>query len=157
MLLDSIPIDQAGHWLVTWGFQGEAFEALRAHADEVHFPARATIFSEGDPADGMYLVLEGMALVLARNTQGTEQTIGIVTEGQSFGELGLLVGGPRTATVTAGLDVRLLKITPEVMTTLERDNPEVMMLMYKMLAQTLAEQWVRSGPWAQEQRKGGIQ
>ncbi len=156
MFLDSLPIDEADHWLVTWSFEGEAFEALRAHAQEVSFPARATIFSEGDPSDGMYLVVEGMALVIRRNAAGVEQTIGIVTEGQSFGELGLLVVQPRTATVAAGLEMKLLKITPETLAKLEREKPELVMRMYKALAQTLAEQWVRSGPWSEKQRRSQL-
>jgi CRP-like cAMP-binding protein len=153
MFLDSLPTDQAAHWLVTWGFEGEAFEVLRAHSEEVSFPARATIFSQGDPSDGMYLVLEGMALVFTFDDEGNEQTIGIVTEGQSFGELGLLVGQPRHATVAAGLDVRLLRITPDTLDKLEEEKPALMMKMYKVLAQTLAEQWVRTGPWADQYRK----
>jgi CRP-like cAMP-binding protein len=153
MFLDSLPVDRVEHWLVTWGFRGEAFETLKAHAEEVSFPARATIFSEGDAADGMYLVLEGMALVFTQDEQGTETTIGIVTEGQSFGELGLLIGQPRVATVAAGLDVKLLKITPDTLTELEKEDPALMMQMYKTLAQTLAEQWMRSGPWTGQQRK----
>ena len=71
MFLDSLSIEQADHWLVTWGFGGEAFETLRAYADEVRFPAGATVFSEGDPSDGMYLVLEGMALVLMTDAKAT--------------------------------------------------------------------------------------
>lgn len=153
MFLDSLPTDQADHWLVTWGFEGEAFDRLRAHAEEVTFPARSTIFSQGDPSDGMYLVLEGMALVFTYDEEGNEQTIGIVTEGQSFGELGLLIGQPRNATVAAGLAVRLLRITDETLSKLEEEKPELMMKMYKVLAQTLAEQWVRTGPWSEQYRK----
>lgn len=150
MLLDDLPLDQAEHWLVTWGFQGEAFDTLLSYAEEVTYPARATIFSQGDPADGMYLVVEGMVLVFKKDQQGAEHTIGIVTEGQSFGELGLLIGQPRNATVAAGLDVKLLKITPDTMRRLEQEKPELMMRLYKVLAQTLAEQWIRVGPWAKQ-------
>ncbi|MBN1680715.1 MAG: cyclic nucleotide-binding domain-containing protein [Anaerolineae bacterium] len=152
MFLDSIPIDQANHWLVSWGFEGEEFEALRAYAEEVHYPARATIFSEGEQADGMYLVLEGMALVFTVDENGNEQTIGIVTEGQSFGELGVLVRQPRQATVAAGLNARLLKITPATLEKLEAEEPDLIMRLYKALAQTLAEQWVRGGPLSRQLR-----
>jgi CRP-like cAMP-binding protein len=153
MFLDIFPIDQPDHWLVTWAFGGEDFEDLRTYADEVSYPARATIFSEGDPSDGMYLVLEGMVLVVTVDDEGKEHTLSIVTEGQSFGELGLLIGGPRFATVAAGLDVKLLKITPDKLDQLEREKPVLVMKMYKMLAQTLAEQWMRSGPWVGGQHK----
>jgi CRP-like cAMP-binding protein len=153
MFLDIFPIDQPNHWLVTWGFGGEDFDVLRTYADEVSYPARATIFSEGDPSDGMYLVLEGMVLVLTIDDEGKERTLSVVTEGQSFGELGLLIGGPRNATVAAGLDVKLLKITPDKLDQLEQEKPALVMKMYKTLAQTLAEQWMRGGPWAGTRHK----
>jgi CRP-like cAMP-binding protein len=153
MFLDNLPLDHAEHWLVTWGFEGEAFATLRSYAEEIRFPARATIVSQGDPSDGMYLVLEGMALVFKTDAEGNEVTIGIVTEGQSFGELGLLIGQPRDATVAAGLDVRVLKITQETLARLEKEKPDLMLQMYKVLAQTLAEQWTRVGPWADPNRR----
>jgi CRP-like cAMP-binding protein len=148
MFLDSLPVDQASHWLVTWGFEGEDFETLRSYAEEVSYPARATIFSQGDASDGLYLVMKGMALVFKTDEQGNERTVAIVTEGQSFGELGLLVGTARNATVAAGLDVKLLKISPETLARLESEVPAIVMKMYKMLARTLAEQWMRGGPWS---------
>lgn len=153
MFLDSINLDQPDHWLVSWDFGGEEFEALKAYAEEVEYPARATIFSEGDESDGMYLVLEGMVLVFRTDEQGVERTLSIVTEGQSFGELGLLINQRRFATVAAGLDVKLLKITPDKLAKLEEEKPELVMRMYKMLAQTLAEQWMRVGPWVNKAKK----
>jgi CRP-like cAMP-binding protein len=155
VFLDSIPVDEPEHWLVTWAFEGEAFDLLRSYAEEVRYPARTTIFLEGDPSDAMYLVLQGMVLVIDHDPDGSEHTLSIVTEGQSFGELGLLVGQPRHATVAAGLDVRLLKITPEVLDRLEREKPDLMLKVYKTLAQTLADQWMRGGPWGGKFRRTG--
>ena len=152
MFLDSLNIDQSDHWLVSWGFGGEEFEILKNYANQVTYPARATIFAEGAEPDGMYLVLEGMVLVFRTDEKGIERTLSIVTEGQSFGELGFLIGQKRFATVAAGLDVKLLKITPEMLEKLESEKPEIVMRMYKMLAQTLAEQWMRVGPWVAELR-----
>jgi CRP-like cAMP-binding protein len=100
----------------------------------------------------MYLVIEGMVLVFTSG-EDDDEVVSIVTEGQSFGELGLLVGMPRTTTVAAGLDVRLLRITHDVLARLEDERPELMLKMYKMLAQTLAEQWVRVGPWTERRRR----
>jgi CRP-like cAMP-binding protein len=153
MFLDSLNIDQPNHWLVSWGFGGEEFEFLKNYADHIEVPARETIFSEGDESDGMYLVLEGMVLVFRTDEKGVERTLSIVTEGQSFGELGLLIGQKRFATCAAGLDVKLLKITPEMLEKLEAEKPEIVMRMYKMLAQTLAEQWMRVGPWVEQLRR----
>lgn len=153
MFLDSLSMDHPEHWLVTWGFQGETFDSLRQYAEELTFAARETIFSQGDAPDGMYLVVEGMVLILHNDKDGRERTLSIVTEGQSFGELGLLVKQPRLATAAAGLDVRLLKITPVTLHKLETDQPGLVVPLYKALAETLAEQWMRTGPWVEDFRK----
>ncbi|MBI5961734.1 MAG: cyclic nucleotide-binding domain-containing protein [Chloroflexi bacterium] len=155
MFLDNMSVDEPNHWLVTWAYGGETFEMLRSYAEEVRYPARATIFSEGDPSDAMYLIVEGMALVTHIDENGEERTLSIVTEGQSFGEVGLLLGQPRHATIAAGLDMRLLKITPAVLQQLEKDKPGLMLTVYKTLAQTLADQWMRGAPWATKSRKVG--
>ncbi len=153
MFLDSLNIDQPDHWLVSWGFSGQEFEELKEYVEEEEYPAGAIIFNEDEESDSMYLVLEGMVLVFRTDEEGTEHTISIVTEGQSFGELGLLIGQKRFASVAAGLDVKLLKITPEILRALEEERPEIAMRMYKMLAQTLSEQWMRVGPWVEQLRK----
>jgi CRP/FNR family cyclic AMP-dependent transcriptional regulator len=142
MTLQNLPVEKLDPWLVTWGFGGEAFKAVQGYAEIVTVPARTTIFSEGDASDSMYLILEGMAIVLKKDERGVEQTVSIIAEGQSFGEVGLLAGQKRMATVAAGLDVKLLKITPATLEKLEKDRPDLMMQLYKRLAQTFADQWI---------------
>ncbi len=133
-------------WEVTWKFAGESFETLKAMAEEQSYTARTNVFQQGDPADGMYLVLDGFALVIASDEHtGDEHTVGIVTAGQSFGELGLLIRQPRTATVAAGTNLRVLKITPEMLVKLESKQPKIAVEMYKQLASTLAEQLLKTG------------
>lgn len=131
-------------WLVTWEFGEQTFEVIRNYAETVEFPARATIFSKGDLSDAMFLILEGMVLVMSVDEQGREKTVSIITEGQSFGEVGVLVQQPRLATCVAGLDTRLLKITPAVLEKLEKERPELIIKLYKVLAQTLANQWLQA-------------
>ena len=43
--------------------------------------------------------------------------------------------------------------TPEMLAKLEDEKPEIVMRMYKMLAQTLAEQWMRVGPWVEQMKR----
>src|SRR5215470_11035574 len=97
-------------WEVTWKFEDSSFETLKTIAEEHAYPAGAVVFREGDKADGMYLVLEGSALIV-RKKNGEDQTIAIVTQDQSFGEIGLVTDRPRTGTVIAGTDLRVLKVT----------------------------------------------
>ncbi|NDJ85308.1 MAG: cyclic nucleotide-binding domain-containing protein [Chloroflexi bacterium] len=142
MVLKDIPTENMEPWYVTWDLGAETLDKIRAFAKEIELPAGATVFSAGEPADAMYLVLEGMILVLVKDSNGKEQTTSIITEGQSFGEVGLLVDQPRLATTAAGLDSRLLKITSATLDQLEQDNPAIALQIYKVLAKTLAEQWM---------------
>jgi CRP/FNR family transcriptional regulator, cyclic AMP receptor protein len=131
-------------WEVTWKFEDESFETLREIAEERVFRAGQTIFREGDRADGMYLVLEGAALIIRQTSSGEERTVAIVTQGQSFGEIGMLVDRPRNATVAAGTDLRVLKITTTVLELLHKSAPDMAFMMYQVLARSLAEQLLRT-------------
>jgi CRP-like cAMP-binding protein len=133
-------------WEVTWQFDGQAFEPLRSMGEELTYAAQATVFKQGDGPDGMYLVLSGYALVVTVDKDtGIEHTVGIVAQGQSFGELGLLIEQPRLATVVAGTELRVLKITPEILERIEQNAPQSAVILYKKLARTIAEQLVARG------------
>jgi len=129
-------------WEVTWKFEDASFETLKTLAEEHSYPAGKTVFLENDKPDGMYLVLEGSALIVRKDAQGQEHTIGIVSEDQSFGEIGLVTDRPRAATVVAGTDLRVLKITRYVLQLLHESAPDLALLMYQALCRTLAEQLI---------------
>lgn len=143
MSLKNIATENLDPWLISWNLDEKVMEVLREHANIIELPARETIFSEGErEAGAMYLVLEGMVLVLKKDENGVEKTVSIIVEGQSFGEVGLLIDQPRMATVAAGIDTRLLEITPELLEKLEMEFPRVAMSVYKSLARSFADQWV---------------
>lgn len=131
------------YWEVSWKFEGESFEKLLSIGKELTYEARATVFGQGDSPDGLYLVLDGFALVIATDANtGNQRTVGIVEKGQSFGELGLLVKQPRLATVAAGTELKVLRISPDSLESLESEAPKVAAALYKTLARTLAEQLI---------------
>ena len=129
-----------GIWEVTWKFEDDSFQTLKTIAEEHNYKAGATVFAEGDAADGMYLILEGSALIIRKTKTGEERTVAIVNEGQSFGEIGLLVDRPRQATVAAGTDLKVLKITSSVLNLLHKSAPDMAYMVYQVLARSLAEQ-----------------
>lgn len=130
-------------WEVTWRVEDETFEGLQARSVEQSYESQEVVFKQGDAADSMYLVVSGYALAITHDPQtGAERSTRIVPPGQSFGELGLLIGQLRSATVVAGTDLRVLKITLETVRTLEQSDPRTAAMLYKRLARTLAEQLV---------------
>lgn len=142
MSINNIPTENLDPWLIAWDLNNEMLEVLKNHAELMDVPARTTIFEEGDEVGAMYLVLSGMVLVLKKDDKGNEQTVSIIVENQSFGEVGLMVNQPRLATVAAGIDCQILKITPETLDKLESEHPLIVTHIYKNLARSFAEQWV---------------
>jgi CRP-like cAMP-binding protein len=59
------------------------------------------IFHEGDPGDSLHVVVEGRVKITRESTEGEEAIVVVLQAGDSFGELVLLDGAPRSATATA--------------------------------------------------------
>ena len=62
-------------WAVTWKFEDESFDTLKTCAEEHRYKPGEAVFREGDPPDGMYLVLEGAALIVRKTSHGEERTV----------------------------------------------------------------------------------
>jgi MFS family permease len=89
-------------------------ERLAGLAEELTVPAGTGIVREGDPADALYVLVDGEVEVTARGEGGEggegEHTIRVMSSPCYFGEIGVLERIARTATVTATTDVRVLRI-----------------------------------------------
>jgi ABC-type lipoprotein export system ATPase subunit len=66
------------------------------------YPPGAIVFRQGDPAEHMYVVTRGSVDVVLEHPGGQETVVNRMLAGRYFGELGVLQGGRRTATVRAG-------------------------------------------------------
>jgi len=87
------------HWLLT-GVPAEQLQAMLDAGHPVRYLAGDVIFREGDPADGLYLILAGSARVTAVG-EGGETFLAIVRANEVLGELGVLDGQPRSGTAGA--------------------------------------------------------
>ncbi|HWD65079.1 MAG TPA: MFS transporter [Solirubrobacteraceae bacterium] len=86
-------------------------ERLAGAAETVAFEPGVAIVREGEPADAVYVLAEGEVRVTARGEVGTEERLIRVMEAPTFfGEIGVLEGIPRTATVTAATSCRCERI-----------------------------------------------
>lgn len=74
---------------------------LFRNAERVEHSAGELVFSEGDPADACYWVERGLVKVSVASPQGEERIIALLGPGSILGELALIDGEPRSATVTA--------------------------------------------------------
>ncbi len=80
-----------------------AFRRRTVRASEV-------ICREGDPASTFYFIRSGSAMVSKRSPRDDEAPLGVLTEGQCFGEIGLLEDVPRTAEVRALTELEVFEL-----------------------------------------------
>jgi CRP-like cAMP-binding protein len=111
------------------------FDNLNEHCRLIDFPARKAIIKQGESATSMYIILEGAAAVTITNARGEEQEVAVLAAGDFVGEMSLMTGAPRTATVTPLTQLRVLEITKEAMEGLLRDSPELLEHFSRVMAQ----------------------
>lgn len=103
-----------------------ANETPEATVDNIeHFHKGEVIVQAGEPADKFYIIIEGFVAVSQVQPDGRELIINQQTSGDYFGEIGLLDGGPRLATVTALTDVKALCFDRETFKNWMSKSPDI--------------------------------
>jgi MFS family permease len=93
------------------GVPSSRLEAALAHIREVPVRAGEVVIRQGDPADRFYMIESGSFVVTQAPAPGAAQVVlQHLGPNEVFGELGLLRGAPRRATVTAETDSVLLAL-----------------------------------------------
>jgi len=81
----------------------------------VAFPKKQTIFTQGDAADSVFYIQAGKVRLTVLSEIGKEATLGILSEGEFFGEGGLAGQPLRMGSATAMTDCELLQIDKKTM------------------------------------------
>jgi len=123
-------------------------EEIGALATNVSVAAWEWLFHEGDSADGVYVVRVGHLEVLSE--QGESQRINTLTRGAVLGELALLSGSQRSASVRALRDSELLRIDRDSFESLLRREPDLALSLTRVLSTQL--QASRAAPVARRPR-----
>jgi len=119
-------------------FAGLAPATLAAVADELEWlsiPGGAALFEAGEPPDALYLVLAGALGVYAPGDP--PRLLGRVAAGESVGEMGLLSGRARTATVRALRDSDLACLPRPAFERLVRQHPDATLRFAQLVARRL--------------------
>jgi predicted acylesterase/phospholipase RssA/CRP-like cAMP-binding protein len=105
------------------GLSDAAQRALRAELDLVLVRGGEVVVRQGEPSDALYVVIQGRLRVLREREDGTVTMLSELRRGQSVGEIGLLTGGARTATVAALRDSLLARLSRESFDRLVESHP----------------------------------
>jgi voltage-gated potassium channel len=89
------------------------------------FDAGEVLMRQGDPSNSMFCVVEGTVSVSSLGPRNHDREIFRLSAGTTVGEMELLTGEPRLATVTALTQLRLLEISRAEFESLLRRSPEL--------------------------------
>lgn len=107
-------------------------EAVSRVADELRVPAGRTLMRQGMPGRELVMVVEGEISI-----ERDGATIAVRRAGDFVGELALVTGRPRTATVTAVTDLRVLVLDGNSFDRLLRDVPAIAVKAIRAVAERL--------------------
>jgi CRP-like cAMP-binding protein len=111
----------------------EVSRGLFAQGRSVSLDAEQTLFLAGDKGDGCYRVEEGLLKASVGAPNGSERILGILGPGSVVGELSMIDGAPRSASVTALRDSKLYFVS-------QADFDAIVLLVLLILTSTC-------GPW----------
>ena len=94
---------------------------MRLHTYE----AGDVVLTEGEPGDSLFIVTSGSVRVFVRNPAGHNFEMGVLKEGEFFGEISSLSGRPRTGTVVATQHTELLELDKPTVDQIARTHPRV--------------------------------
>ncbi len=120
----------------------EDLEGILAIGEEVSFDAGQAIVERGDPGDALYILTGGAAQV---DVGGRYHDL---KPGEFFGEMGVIAGRKRMATVKAVEPVRAVRIAADRFQSFALEHPRVALSMLRSLVDRLREVQERVEAWA---------
>lgn len=105
-------------------FEKEEIIKLLQIVDTIDFKSREKIIKQGDDGDSLFIILEGTVEVWIEIAGGKEIEVARMGPGKFFGEMSLLTGEARTATVISTTNSRLIEITKDDFSPLVASHPD---------------------------------
>lgn len=101
--------------------------------------ANQVIFNQGDEADCMYLILAGRVKVYLRDDYGKEVVLRLLEEGDYFGEMSLLDGGTRSASVSSIIPCKFFVLEREAFLKLFMTSLQLLSQLFTNLTTKIRE------------------
>jgi CRP/FNR family transcriptional regulator, cyclic AMP receptor protein len=117
--------------------QGHLSADLFANATQVRRAADEVLFVAGDAGNGCYRVEDGLVKVTMMSRAGVERILAILGPGAIVGELAIIDGRPRSASVVAVRETKLKFLSRAAFDEFAKEHPEVYKNLVKVLATRL--------------------
>jgi CRP-like cAMP-binding protein len=113
--------------------------ALAHKSSPVIFPSGSILMTEGDFATSMFAIVEGTVAVTVADHDGSERHVAELKAGDIVGEMSLMTGARRSATVTAATEVTALEVTKFSLEAILTHAPELIDRFGEILTRRRAE------------------
>lgn len=121
------------------GLAPDALEDVARHARMRHFAARETLCRQGESGNTLFVIVEGLADVIVEDTEGGRPaTVARLRRGDVVGEMSLLTGEPRSATVVARLPGVAMEIDSRAFAGALSRHPVILTNLASLLSRRLA-------------------
>ena len=106
-------------------------------SERITYKEGQSLFEQGDVGDAAFIIVDGSADVIV--TRDTPMVVAQVGKDDIVGEIAILMGIPRTATVTTTSELTALKVTKDLFFRMITDFPEMGVEIMRVLAQRLEQ------------------
>jgi CRP/FNR family cyclic AMP-dependent transcriptional regulator len=124
---------------VLGALSSELTSALFSKARLVVLKAEHTLFMVGEEGNGCYRLEEGLLKASVRAPNGNERILAIFGPGAVIGELAMIDGGARSASVTALRDSKLNFVSRATFEAFMQESPELCRQLVELLARRLRD------------------
>ncbi len=135
--LSGVELEFLGRLPLFAGIAATEIRSLLAGASVRTYPAKATLFLQGDAAERCYVILGGWVKLYRESLEGQESVIGVLSRGEVFAEPALFSDGAYPVSAQVVEDARLLVILQKPFMRRLREDPQ---LSSNMLA-TVSAHW----------------
>ena len=105
----------------------------------ISFEPGEILLVQGKPGDSLFVIASGEVRVFAEDEQGWPIQVSKMPAPAFFGEIAVIQGGLRTATVTAASPVKVLELTPKGLDTITTKQPNIRQLLTEFADKRKAE------------------
>lgn len=121
---------------------------LSARMIERSYPPNHAIVREGSPGDAMFLIVDGKVEIRKRDPKNNDFDVTITTlnNGAAFGEMALLTGNPRSATVMATGNTKVLVLMKNDFDVLLHEHQSLSIALSRIVADRIEEMKNRESP-----------
>ncbi len=107
------------------GFDEGSIARFAESFEELEFESGGTVFDEKQPADALYLIMEGSVNIYVRESSGKEVLIGRLIQQEALGQLSLIGNFEHLTKAVAQENTTLLKLSRQSFASLNKTNPQM--------------------------------